>query len=739
MADSPGTNSRFNVIPVKQASIRFKEGSPEEYAAVNHPPEQAEDDHVSTYSQDIDDIGYITCERYDRPRRGVDYDSDDGEGFNGEDTFEAMPRETNYVLSLTREGRARPTILELREDKTDIARVESGISRKDSAAVLIAPVTQTAQGIKFGWIRGVFVRCLLNIWGVLLFMRLSWVVAQAGLGLTVAILALAAVVVVTTTLSMSAISTNGAVKGGGTYFLISRSLGPEFGGAVGIIFSLANAVAVGMNCVGFAEALVELLAEHGVMMVDFTNDVRIVGLITMIGLLALILSPNALKWEGRTQLVLFGVIIGSFINFFVGTFLPRSEQKLSKGIVEYSATTFSDNFWPNFRDGHSFMTMFGIFFPACTGIMAGANISGDLKNPGTAIPKGTLLAIFVSIMSYLLCALAIAATGIRDATGSVLDLISGNITDCPLVCIANGTMDCTPSCRWGISNSYQMMTEMSAVGPIITTGVFAASLSSALACLVSAPKLFQALCRDNLFPYIGVFGKGYGKTDEPRLAYVLAFFIGCAVVAIADLNAIALIISNFYIGTYVLINYACFDASLSASPGFRPAFRFFNQWVSLLGALLCVTCMFMINWLGALLTMTLIVFLYLYMHFKAPDVNWGSSIQARAFKSTVQQALKLMTVEDHVKNFRPQVLLLSGLPSSRPALVYFVNTFTKSHGLMICGQVLAGEENLHAVHKLNKPVYAWFKEKKLKCFHSAVAAPNFRQGVRALLQVRLEL
>ncbi|KAF4071755.1 hypothetical protein AMELA_G00266450, partial [Ameiurus melas] len=123
----------------------------------------------------------------------------------------------------------------------------------------LPPAEDEAGGIKFGWIKGVLVRCMLNIWGVMLFIRLSWVFGQAGAGLGIIIILLSMVVTTLTCLSMSAICTNGVVRGGGAYYLISRSLGPEFGGSIGLIFAFANAVAVAMYVVGFAETVVDLL------------------------------------------------------------------------------------------------------------------------------------------------------------------------------------------------------------------------------------------------------------------------------------------------------------------------------------------------------------------------------------------------------------------------------------------------------------------------------------------------
>lgn len=162
-------------------------------------------------------------------------------------------------------------------------------------------------GLKFGWIQGVFIRCLLNIWGVMLFLRLSWVVAEAGIGQAILIVLLATAVTSLTALSMSAISTNGQIKGGGTYYMISRSLGPEFGAAIGIIFALANAVAVSLHTVGFCEALNDMLEELGVQIVDGDlNDIRIVGSVTLV-VLAMIVGIG-MEWEAK---------VSAYVQFFL--------------------------------------------------------------------------------------------------------------------------------------------------------------------------------------------------------------------------------------------------------------------------------------------------------------------------------------------------------------------------------------------------------------------------------------
>ena len=175
---------------------------------------------------------------------------------------------------------------------------------------------------------------------------------------------------------------------------------------------------------------------------------------------------------------------------------------------------------------------------------------------------------------------------------------------------------CCNSCTF-----FQLMQKISVWAPLVIIGIFAATLSSALASLVGAPKVFQAVCRDEIFPYITFFAKGVGPNDEPRRAYILVFFIAAGFIAIAELNVIAPIISNFFLMSYALINYAVFAASLGRSPGWRPSFKYYNKWISLFGALLCIGIMFLIEWWAALVTIVIIAALYKYVSYSKPQVR----------------------------------------------------------------------------------------------------------------------
>ncbi|XP_053405813.1 solute carrier family 12 member 1-like isoform X2 [Mercenaria mercenaria] len=581
-------------------------------------------------------------------------------GTIGGDFAESVPQLEHYRISVF--DNQRPTLYQLREDDLRAAEqnTPTGPPTELFADELYDDVEEgkekstsvTTSGLKFGWIQGVLVRCLLNIFGVMLFLRLSWVTGQAGIGLATVIIALSGIVTSITTMSMSAICTNGEVKGGGAYYMISRSLGPEFGGSIGVVFALANAIAAAMYVVGFAETVRDIMWENDAYITgDSINEVRIIGLATCCLCLGIVLI--GMEWEAKAQLVLLAILTIAIINFFVGTFIPPDDEKKWKGVVGYNDETFSTNFIPHFTEENSFFSVFAIFFPAATGVLAGANISGDLKDPQTAIPKGTFLAVLLTSLVYITMVWSIGGCIVLTAVGELLSPEMGvdpvtNATIIPTVDIVQQCEAFNQSCESGLLEDTGMVGVASAWRPLILAGIFSATLSSALASMVGAPKVFQALAKDKLFPFIHVFAKGYGPSGEPKRAYFLCFGICLAMV--------------------------------------------------------CV------------------------------EVNWGSSTQANAYRDALKTTLKLINVDDHVKNYRPQILVLTGYPRNRANLVDFAASITKKQSLLICGHVFQGDFEEHMTRVRSMSAYRWFESKKVKAFYSSVCAPTFRIGVQVLLQ-----
>ncbi|XP_072764865.1 bumetanide-sensitive sodium-(potassium)-chloride cotransporter [Anoplolepis gracilipes] len=667
-------------------------------------------------------------------------------------TREALPRLDNYRNIMSIQAAHRPSLDELHNPTL--------LNKGQGSHTLTVPQMKSMKpGVKFGWIQGVLMRCLLNIWGVMLFLRLSWVIAQTGIGQGILLILTTTVVTTITSLSMSAISTNGLIKGGGTYYMISRSLGPEFGGSIGLIFSLANAVACSMYVVGFCESLVDCLKSFGLCIVDCaTTDIRIIGCITIVVLLIIVII--GLEWEAKAQVFLLIILLLAIADFMIGSFIgPKSEQERAKGFIGYNVELFKENLYPNYRysEGveHNFFSVLAIFFPAATGILAGANISGDLKDPQTAIPKGTLLAIILTSLSYLLMAIMVGGTVMRDASGNVSDLWStynsfsalsvlgadNNTIENNTVILENANrtwsiyrtaFNCTGGCKYGSQNSFEVIQLVSAFGPIIYAGCFAATISSALASLVSAPKVFQALCLDKLYPGIAWFSGD--KDKEPIRGYLLTFIIAVGFILIGELNAIAPLISNFFLAAYTLINFSTFHASLAKPIGWRPTFKYYNMWLSLAGAILCVSVMFLISWWTALITLCVVLALYLIVSYRKPDVNWGSTTQAQTYNNALTAVQQLDRVEDHVKNYRPQLLVLTGAPNMRASLVDFAHHITKHQSLFICGHIIETPISYKTRNSMLQNYSSWLRANKIKAFYSLVDSASFQDGATSLLQ-----
>jgi hypothetical protein len=304
--------------------------------------------------------------------------------------------------------------------------------------------------IKFGWVEGVMMRCLLNIWGTMLFLRLTWVVGQAGIRQGLLVITLCNIVTWLSALSMSAISTNGQIAAGGVYYLISRSLGPALGGSIGLMFTMANTISVGTYTVGFATSVSDLLqdavpgwdgiVDHGCRIAGCRdNDIRIIG--GPVLCIFLFLAFAGMDWVTRIQKALLVLLIFAQCDMFAGSFLDLEwgtayVQKNSKGEVSllsqdqrhaygysgWSMDTANENLNPNWEDSSlqknpGFFDAFGVFFTAVTGIVAGANLSGDLKDPSYSIPKGTLLAIIFTYITYMYFALQTGCVFNNRASG----------------------------------------------------------------------------------------------------------------------------------------------------------------------------------------------------------------------------------------------------------------------------------------------------------------------------------
>ncbi|XP_037292332.1 LOW QUALITY PROTEIN: bumetanide-sensitive sodium-(potassium)-chloride cotransporter-like [Manduca sexta] len=588
------------------------------------------------------------------------------------------------------------------------------------------PELYTYGGIKLGWIQGVLIPCLLNIWGVMLFLRIAWVVAQAGIGLSLVIITLSGVVFLITTLSLSAICTNGQLQGGGVYYLVSRSLGAELGASVGIIFAFANAVAASMNTIGFCESLNELLKSHGVKIIDNNvNDIRIVGAIALF--VMCIICAVGMDWETKAQNFLITVIVLAIFNYIIGAFLgPLDDETKAEGFFGISLEMGTANWAPDFRysegQKHNFFSVFAVYFPAVTGVQAGANICGDLKDPATAIPKGTLLSLVISITSYYAMAVLSGMGALRDASGDTSNLTAAALEACK------------PNCEYGLHNNYQIMQLMALWGPLIYAGCWAATLSTALTNLLSVPRLIQALGIDRIYPGLIFFSKRYGRHGEPYRGYVLTFCVSLLFLLIADLNTIAPLITNFYLASYALINFCTFHAAFVQHLNWRPTFRFYNKWLSFAGFIICAMIMLIISWIMALTTIFIFMTLYLLVLYRNPDANWGSSTEGQRYQQAIAFIMQLSQHTGYSKTYNPQLLVLAGKPFLRPALLDIANLITKIGSFMVVADI--DQSTLMYEERVVRTRIAenWLRSRKYRAFYVLVHGYSFERGAIATIQ-----
>ncbi len=527
---------------------------------------------------------------------------------------------------------------------------------------------------KFGTFGGVFVPNVLTILGVILFMRTGWVVGQAGLFQALLILCVANSITVLTSLSLSAIATNTKVGSGGAYFMVSRSLGLEVGGSIGVPLFLAQAISVAFYAIGFSESLRAFFPDLNVQFVA-------AGIIAGIFLVTLIGSSLAIK----AQFFIFGILVLSLVSFFAG---GGTENHFENNITSHTGP-----------EAMPFWAIFAIFFPAVTGIMSGASMSGDLKNPSRSIPMGTLGAVAVTFVVYGFLMWWLARNAERA------DLIGD-----PLV-----------------------MNEISRVPALIYAGLWAATLSSALASLLAAPRTLQALASDGVLPKI--FARKSGKNGEPRVALVFSFVLALCCVAIGDLNAIAPVISMFFLATYSILNFIGFLEKIVSNPSYRPTFQV--HWLaSLIGFLGCVAVMFLLSPLATVVAIILIIGLHLYLTQRRYRTAWGDMRSGIWFSLTRFSLLRFQDSHKHLRNWRPVILVLAGNPAGRPRLVEFASLMEARCGFLFLAQILVGpwKTLLPRIDGARQSIQNFIDEKGYSAVPQVVASDSFDEGVTSLIQ-----
>jgi amino acid transporter len=532
-----------------------------------------------------------------------------------------------------------------------------------------------------GMFGGVFTPSVLTILGIILFLRLGYVVGNAGLGRTLVIVALANAISVLTSVSLSAIATNLRVKGGGPYYIISRTLGVEFGGAIGIVLFLAQSVSIAFYCIGFAEAVTRLLPLYWAHLPQVVAGLAV-------GLLLLFAWLGA-DWATRFQYVVMAALGAALVSFFAG------------GLLAWNNTILVQN-WASPAEGLPFWGVFAIFFPAVTGFTQGVSMSGDLKDPEKSLPAGTFLAVGVSIVVYFAAAIVFA-----------------------------GTLPLSE-----LMGDYAAMKRVAAAGFLIDVGVVAATLSSAMASFLGAPRILQSAAQDRILPFLLFFAKGAGPTENPRRGVLLSAAIAYATIALGNLNLVARVVSMFFLISYGLLNYATYYEARAASPSFRPRLRWFDSRLSLIGGLLCLGSMLALDVMAGTAAIAVLFAVYQYLKRTAGPARWADSRRSYHLQQVRVHLLASAAETEHPRDWRPQVLAFSKDSHRREQLLRFASWIEGGSGLTTAVRILEGQggKMLKGRREAEAELQQDLAEHGSTSFPLVVSAPNLEIGISTVVQ-----
>ncbi|KAM8882216.1 solute carrier family 12 member 7 isoform 4-T4 [Synchiropus picturatus] len=726
-------------------------------------------------------------------------DNDKGNSYDG----------TNMAL-FEEEMDSNPMVSSLLNKLANYTNLPQGAQEHEEADDDEEPKKKTVKSPQMGTFMGVYLPCLQNILGVILFLRLTWIVGTAGILESLAIVGLCCSCTMLTAISMSAIATNGVVPAGGSYYMISRSLGPEFGGAVGLCFYLGTTFAGSMYILGTIEILLTYIVPKAAIFVAekkedevdaLLNNMRVYGTCCL-ALMAIVVFVGV-KYVNKLALVFLACVILSILAIYAGViktifeppdfpvcmlgnrtlqnhnfdkclktevidnitvttqlwrlfcegpelnatcneYFDNNNVTLVQGIPGLTSGVISENMWSVYgpldqlvedqkmpsvgasdpaadkympyvvNDITTFFTLLvGIYFPSVTGIMAGSNRSGDLRDAQKSIPIGTILAITTTSIIYITCVVlfggCIEGVLLRDKFG---DSVKGNLVI--------GTLS-WPS-PW-----------------VIVIGSFFSCCGAGLQSLTGAPRLLQAIARDGIVPFLQVFGHGKAN-GEPTWALLLTAGICEIGILIASLDAVAPILSMFFLMCYLFVNLACAVQTLLRTPNWRPRFKFYHWALSFLGMSLCLALMFISSWYYAIVAMAIAGCIYKYIEYRGAEKEWGDGIRGLSLNAARYALIRLEEAPPHTKNWRPQLLVLLNLDTDQvvkhPRLLSFTSQLKAGKGLTIVGNVIEGTyltkdaESKRAEQNIKSVMSA----ERTKGFCHVVVSSNLRDGVSHLIQ-----
>ena len=523
----------------------------------------------------------------------------------------------------------------------------------------IAQPVKVAEPKKFGTFSGVFLPSVLTIFGVILYLRLGWIVGVAGPLMSIAIISLSSLITLITAFSLSSIATNMRIGSGGVYYILSRTFGIKIGSAIGIPLFLAQAISISFFISGFAESLVDLAPLISPQIIQICT-------LAVIVTIALVSTDLALK----SQYLIFGIILLSLASLFFGHGTP-----VEAAVVERPAI----GFWP----------LFALFFPAVTGIEAGISMSGDLKNPTRSLPMGTIAAVVVGFISYLGLALFLTSRVSADL------LISH-----PMI-----------------------IKEISLVKQLITVGIWGATLSSSLSCILAAPRTLSALSEDGIAP------KWISNGSFRRPIIITTLFV-LGGLLLGSVDQIAPVLSMFFLISYAMLNLATTFEGILDSPSWRPTFRF--HWViSLFGTILAISVMLLIDASHSLLAFMSVIAIYFLAARRQTIFELDDLREALLVFFSRLSIYGLARMKKSTKSWRPNLLVFVEDPFSRQSLMELTHDITHGQGFLVFASILEEEEK---AENFKKKMVEYLEKAKIVGLVETYNTSNLLDGMTSLVK-----
>ena len=522
----------------------------------------------------------------------------------------------------------------------------------------------------YGALKGVFLPTLLSVFGVVMFLRLGWMVGQLGVGGSLVVIVLSCTVAGLTALSIAATVTNMRMGGGGAYFLISRSLGIEIGTAIGLLLYLAQSLGIAFYLAGFSESILIIFPD-----VKISTIYIEMAILALLGLVTFRSSDLMVKLQIPIALVIgFGLL-----SFFSGQTMLHSVPEITP------------------RADQSFWSVLSIFFPAVTGIISGIGLSGQLKDPGKSLPRGMFAALGVATLIFLAIPLVLS----HRASGEMLR-----------------------------SNTL-IMGELATYKPALILALWAAALSSAISSFLAAPRALQALAHDRVLP--PWLGRGFTKDDdEPRLAMILTTAIALAGITLGDLNAIAPVLSMVYLTAFVVLNFSAGIQSLINAPSWRPRLRV-PASLSLIGAAMALIIMIMIDSCSGLLSILAASVIYYLMLRRNMETLWGDARRGTIMLLARYAILRLQEFPLAPHSWKPHFLVMAGSPSRRFPIISFVDSLSQDAGFITVAVSVPKETSAARSQDMANAVRSFLLDRKIPALVRVIPGSSWQESCRHML------